>query len=85
MLDFMRRALRARRNSAEQVNPGSESCNVNNEIGGTVMVRKVQTKLNKLCSVSLVLVGWIAFVSGVYIEGPLVLKLMLLSVARVLP
>jgi len=49
------------------------------------MVKKVQTKLKKLNSVSLVLVGWIAFAVGVYIEGPMALKLMLLSAARVLP
>ena len=47
------------------------------------MVKKVQIKISNF--VSLVLVGWTAFAIGVYIDGPLALKLMLLSAARVLP
>ncbi len=80
------REFRARRRSAEQVYPGGKSfINVNGDKGGTAMVKKVQTKLNLFCSVSLVLIGWSAFVFGAYIDGPMVLKLMILSVARVLP
>ena len=76
----------ARRLSAEQVCPGGKSfINGNCDKGGTTMVKKVQTKLKHFCSVSLVLIGWAAFVFGVYIDGPMVLKLMILSVARVLP
>jgi hypothetical protein len=49
------------------------------------MAKIVHTKLNKIYSVSLVLIGWVLFMFGVYIEGPLILKLILLSAARVLP
>ena len=47
------------------------------------MVKKLQTK--RINFVPLVLVGWMAFAIGVYIDGPLALKLVLLSAARVLP
>jgi len=47
------------------------------------MVKKVQTKLRNF--VPLVFVGWISFAIGVYIDGPMALKLIFLSAARVLP
>ena len=35
------------------------------------MGNKVQTKLNNLCSVSLVCIGWLLFALGIYIDGPI--------------
>jgi len=49
------------------------------------MGNKVQTKLNNLCSVSLVCIGWLLFAFGIYIDGPIALKVISLAVARVLP
>lgn len=49
------------------------------------MVNKVQTTLNNLYSVSLVCIGWLVFGLGVYIDGPIALKVISLAVARVLP
>lgn len=49
------------------------------------MGNKVQTKLNNICSVSLVGIGWLAFALANYIDGPIALKVILLAVARVLP
>ena len=46
------------------------------------MAKKVQTKLNNFVPL---LAGWMAFAIGVYIDGPLALKLVFLSAARVLP
>ncbi len=48
------------------------------------MGRKVQNKVKLIYPVSLVVLGWLAFVFG-FIVHPLILKLMLLSAARVLP
>ena len=49
------------------------------------MMKKVQAKLNKVCSVSLVLAGWAAFAAGILINESMTLKLIFLSAARVLP
>ena len=48
------------------------------------MGRKVQNKMKSIRPVSLVIVGWLTFVLGLMVD-PLILKLMLLSAARVLP
>jgi hypothetical protein len=75
----IRREFRARRKSAAQVYPSGKSFIK----GGIAMVKKLQTKFINF--VPLLLAGWMAFGIGVYIDGPLALKLMLLSAARVLP
>lgn len=49
------------------------------------MVSKVQTILNNLCFVSLVCIGWLVFGLGLYIDGPIALKVILMAVAKVLP
>lgn len=48
------------------------------------MGRKVQNKMKSICPVSLVIVGWAAFALGFMVDSS-ILKLMLLSAARVLP
>lgn len=49
------------------------------------MGNKVQTKLNNICSVSLVGIGLLVFALGNYIDGSIALKVILMAVARVLP
>jgi hypothetical protein len=78
--------LRARRHCAEQGNPSSQSINPKWRKGVTAMVKNVLSRLKTLVPASLVLVGWLSFVLGIIIPDiHNVLKLSLLSVARVLP
>ena len=69
----------------EQVYPSSESTNGKTKGGGIAMVKRVQNSLMNFYSVSLVIIGWVAFAFGIYIDGPIGLKLVLLTAARVLP
>jgi hypothetical protein len=48
------------------------------------MGRKVQNKIKAIRPVSLAIIGWLTFVLSFMVD-PLILKLMLLSAARVLP
>ncbi|MBA7687311.1 hypothetical protein ES703_95772 [subsurface metagenome] len=47
------------------------------------MRRKVRIEM--LRSISLVLAGWFAFIIGIYITEPIIIKIALLTAARVLP
>jgi len=49
------------------------------------MVKNVFFNVNSVHRDALAVVGWLAFASGVLIPDPIGLKLVLLSVARVLP
>ena len=78
--------FRARRLSAEQGNPSNKSLLYKLRKGGVVMGKNVLSVVNKILPASLVLVGWIAFIFGIRIPDALIwIKLILLSVARVLP
>ena len=77
--------FRARRHSAEQGSPGSESNKPSWLKGVTIMAKYVFNKVNSIYPVALVLVGWCFFIGGVITVSPMSLKLFLLSVARVLP
>ena len=49
------------------------------------MVKHVYFKVNSFYPVALAVLGWIAFLLGVYIDESIWLKFSLLSTARVLP
>ncbi len=49
------------------------------------MVKNVFNGKALLFPIALVLVGWLTFICGVYLDEPIWLKLVLLSTARVLP
>ncbi len=82
---MLKEELRARRNSAEQVNPSSQTNRQKWQKGVTTMARKVQNRLYNLLPVSLVILGWIAFIVGQTLDVINPYKLILLTVARVLP
>jgi hypothetical protein len=77
--------FRARRKSAEQETPGSHPQRLNWEKGVTAMAKDVFFKVKSLHPDALAILGWVAFVACV-IAGPRTwIKLVLLSIARVLP
>jgi len=75
--------FRARR-CAEQEIPGSQTGNQNWRKGVTTMVKNVFFRMTHAHPVALCILGWLAFVAGSIVK-PISLKVMLLSVARVLP
>jgi len=78
--------FRARRLSAEQGNPSNKSLQHKLQKGGVVMVKNVLSMVSKVLPASLVLIGWITFILGIGIPDALIwIKLIFLSVARVLP
>ena len=78
--------LRARRHSAEQGLPSSQSIYPKWRKGVTAMVKNVLSRFKPFVPVSLVLIGWLSFVLGISITDiPNIFRLFLLSVARVLP
>jgi len=79
--------LRARRSSAEQGSLGDHSMrNSKSQKGGVPMVKNVHFKAGVFCYTALVVVGWIAFILGLWFKPhSLVLAVCLSSVARVLP
>ena len=49
------------------------------------MIKYVFKNWESFLPVALAIFGWLAFIFGIVIDGHICLKLMLLSVARVLP
>jgi len=70
--------------TAEQGIPGGKTGSPKREKGVAAMGKNVFNRLIKLTPVALAMIGWVAFVLGLIVQ-PIVLKVMLLSAARVLP
>lgn len=80
------RGLRARRQSAEQETRGSQPRKPYDwRKGGTVMVKNVFSLVRFISPTALTIFGWLAFAAGLWVVEPFVLKLVLMSAARVLP
>ena len=77
--------IRARRQCAEQENPGSQSHKPHWLKGVVAMMKYVFFKMKLFNLDALTIVGWTSFVFGVFIVEPAWFKLVLLSVARVMP
>lgn len=78
--------LRARRKCAEQGSPGSQPIKPKWRKGVTAMAKYVFCRLRYFVPAALVITGWLSFALGIVMfdECPAV-RLVLLSVARVLP
>lgn len=78
--------LRARRHSAEQDSPSSQSINPKWREGVTAMVKNVLSRFKSVIPASLVPIGWLSFVLGISLTDiPNIFRLFLLSADRVLP
>ena len=77
--------FRARRKSAEQETPGSHSQRPKWEKGVTAMAKNVFFKVKSIHPDALTILGWVAFVACVFTGARTWIKLILLSIARVLP
>lgn len=79
------RALRARRMSAEQGNPGGASRRCKDHKGGVLMGKNVFGKFKNIVPAALVLMGWCFFIGGIIAQGCPFAQIVLLAAARVLP
>lgn len=80
------RGLRARR-CVEQGSHGEPIVDINNkQQGGVAMVKNVLVKISSTIRTALWAFGWISFVTAfLVLSTPVILKVILMSLARVLP
>ena len=83
--EYYHGGVRARRHCAEQGSPSSQTKKPEWRKGLTAMAKNVFNKVNHICPVALEFAGWCCFVLGTIISVPVSAKVILLSVARVLP